>query len=134
MFFLSADVATEVELLKRIVTAVGIVCDPDADADAIRRSVHRWFNEHKGWLLIVDNADDDTALKPSGVLSKALPPPGALGHVLITSRVGTEAFGSLGIEAPLTLGLLDTNAGEALLVRIALQLDAEASTKNTSSR
>ena len=113
--------------------AVGIVCEPDADADAMRRSVHAWFNEHEGWLLIVDNADDDSALKPSGVLSKALPPPGALGHVLITSRVGTEAFRSLGIKAPLTLGLLDTNAAELLLLRVAFEIDDAAASARLQS-
>ena len=133
VFFLSADAATELELLKRLAMAVHITCEPDADADAMRRSVHRWFNEHEGWLLIVDNADDADALKPSGALSKALPPDTALGHVLITSRVGTEAFGSLGIEAPLTLGLLDTNAAELLLLRVAFALDDSAASDGLQS-
>ena len=62
-------------------------------AQGLRRfRIVRWLNEEEG-----ANADDADALKPSGALSKALPPATALGHVLITSRVGTEACSNWGL-------------------------------------
>jgi hypothetical protein len=70
-----------------------------------------------GWLLIVDNADDAGAL--NGAVQRSLPASDALGHVLLTSRVGTEAFGALGIDAPLTLGVLSLGDATRLLAREA---------------
>ena len=134
VFFFSADTASELELLRRIASAVRVTFGPDTGADEMRELVHGWFTTHKGWLLIVDNADDEAALRPSGILCKALPAPNALGHVLITSRVGTEAFDSLEIAAPLTLGLLDISAAEKLLVRAAKKaIDDAGASKHLQS-
>ena len=92
---------------------------------AVTFSSLSWLTTHSGWLLIVDNADDPAALRSSGALSKALPPNNAPGHVLLTSRVGTQDFGAIGASA-LQLQLLSeavvadgVTAAEVLLLRHA---------------
>ena len=94
---------------------------------------HRWFATHEGWLLICDNADDVDAIGRSGALTRALPPLNAPGHVLLTSRIGTEDFGSLGIASPLTLGLLELSAAERLLLSVATGLDEVAATEHLTT-
>ena len=85
----------------------------------LRDELHNWLRQNVGWLLIVDNADDAGAL--SGAVQRSLPASDdALGHVLLTSRVGTEAFGALGIDAPLTLGVLAPGDATRLLVLSSL--------------
>ena len=44
------------------------------DVDRLRDGVHGWLETHKGWLLLVDNVDDPTALMPGGLLARSLPP------------------------------------------------------------
>jgi tetratricopeptide (TPR) repeat protein len=130
VYFVSADgAATEESLVRRMATSIGLPSDASAD----RAAVHRWFAKHKGWLLICDNADDVDAIGPSGALTLALPPLNAPGHVLLTSRIGTEDFGSLGIKSPLTLGLLELSAAEQLLLSVATGLDEVAATEHLAT-
>ncbi len=49
------------------------------DQKVVVDAVRRWLNEHDGWLLVFDNAEDRKSIKPY------LPPNGR-GHVIITSR------------------------------------------------
>ena len=87
------------------------------EVDELRDELHAWLRQNTGWLLIIDSADDAGALR---VVQHLLPAFDALGHVLLTSRIGTEeAFGALGIDAPLTLGALAPSDAMQLLVREA---------------
>jgi len=52
-----------------------VAADPSLQVEAIRG----WFDRHKDWLLVFDNADPDVDLKP-------YVPQGTSGNVLITSR------------------------------------------------
>ena len=55
---------------------------PEKDAKdqlLVRDAVHRWLDEHKGWLLIFDNAENSKSL------AEYLPPR-RTGHTIITSR------------------------------------------------
>ena len=117
--FVSADAASELELLQRIAVALRLyeLASNETEVDKLRDELHAWLRQNVGWLLIIDNADDAEAL--SGALQRSLPASDALGHVLLTSRVGTEAFGALGIDAPLTLGVLAPEDATRLLVREA---------------
>jgi hypothetical protein len=116
--FVLADAASELELLQRIARALRLYeLASKTEADELRDELHAWLRQNVGWLLIVDNADDAGAL--SGAVQRSLPASDALGHVLLTSRVGTEAFGALGIDAPLTLGVLAPGDATQLLVREA---------------
>ena len=119
--FVSADGASELELLQRIARRVrlytGSTLASKTDKDELREELHDWLRQNVGWLLIVDNADDAGAL--NGAVQRSLPASDALGHVLLTSRVGTEAFGALGIDAPLTLGVLSLGDATRLLAREA---------------
>ena len=117
--FVSADAVSELELLQRIARALRLyeLASKKAEVDELRDELHAWLRQNVGWLLIVDNADDAGAL--SGAVQRSLPASDALGHVLLTSRVGTEAFGALGIDAPLTLGVLAPGDATRLLVREA---------------
>ena len=113
-----ADAASELELLQRIARALRLYeLASKTEMDELRDELHAWLRQNVGWLLIVDNADDAGAL--SGAVQRSLPASDALGHVLLTSRVGTEAFGALGIDAPLTLGVLAPGDATQLLVREA---------------
>ncbi|HNK18742.1 MAG TPA: ATP-binding protein, partial [Piscinibacter sp.] len=48
-----------------------------------RAAVQRWLNAHPGWLLIIDELDDDAAAQAA----EALLPPLTGGHILLTSRL-----------------------------------------------
>ena len=114
--FVSADAASELELLQRLARALRLYpLASKTEVDELREELHGWLRQNVGWLLIVDNADDAGAL--SGAVQRSLPAFDALGHVLLTSRVGTEAFGALGINAPLILGVLAPGDATQLLVR-----------------
>ena len=110
--------AAELELLQRIAQALRLYeLVSKFEVDELRDELHAWLRQNVGWLLIVDNADDAGAL--SGALQRSLPASDALGHVLLTSRVGTEVFGALGIDAPLTLNVPAFREATLLLVREA---------------
>ena len=123
----------ERELLRRMVRALPLAAEDkaqmaeEADLEVVRRTVHEWLGSHAGWLLLVDNADDAASLKPgaAGFVRSCLPPKEAPGHVLLTSRVGTQDFGAIGASA-LQLQLLSkavvadgVTAAEVLLLRHA---------------
>ena len=118
VFYLAADAArTELELLRRLATALSMHKDKALDdKDELRDRLHTWLQLHAGWLLIVDNADEADSFQN---LKRVLPPPDAPGHVVITSRVGSEEFGGLGVHdhGLLTLGVLAPEDAEVLLWR-----------------
>jgi len=72
-------------------------------------AVKSWLEQNTGWLLVLDNADDPSMVRPF------LPQQGK-GHVLLTSRAHT--FQSLGIQAPREVNVLSpAEAREFLLYR-----------------
>lgn len=79
IFFVRAE--TDAELIggfAEVATLVGVAGE-EKDQLAMAQAARRWFEANGGWLLILDNADTPSFLKPF------LPAAGD-GHVLITSR------------------------------------------------
>ena len=70
-------------------------------------AVKNWLEQNPGWLLVLDNADDPTMVKPF------LPQQGK-GHVLLTSRAHT--FQTLGILAPREVNVLSPAEARAFLL------------------
>jgi TIR domain/NB-ARC domain len=66
--------------------------DPVADPKALQALVHDRLRSVPGWLLIFDNADRATDIRPW--LSTGPLPPGIRGHVIVTTRRG--GFAAMG--------------------------------------
>jgi tetratricopeptide (TPR) repeat protein len=79
----------------KLATELGLPEKDLADQQATAAAVRSWLGHHPGWLLILDNAPH-----PDDCRDRL--PPGAAGHVLITSR--DPNFG--GIAKPLKLPVL----------------------------
>ncbi len=75
------------------------------DQKVVVDAVRRWLNEHDGWLLVFDNAEDRKAIEPY------LPANGR-GHVIITSRNQVWS----GLANPLPIDNLETDEAVALLL------------------
>ena len=119
VLFINADVDDDLVLLQRFARAVKAWALAEmTDADRLREGMSTWFREHPGWLLIIDNVDSASALSKGGLIDRNLPAPDAPGHVLMTSRVGTDSFRAIGFRTQ-TLSTLSTAAAEILLVREA---------------
>jgi transcriptional regulator with XRE-family HTH domain/tetratricopeptide (TPR) repeat protein len=84
-------------------------------------AVKRWLEQHEGWLLILDNADE------LNVLTDFLPGAGK-GHLLLTARA--QATGS--IAASLSVEKMEIRESMLLLLRRAKLLAADAPLDNTS--
>ncbi len=55
----------------------------EKELSAVAAAVTRWFESHSGWLLVLDNLDTLDDLNAV----RRLIPPGATGHLLITTRL-----------------------------------------------
>ena len=84
-------------------------------------AVKRWLEQHEGWLLILDNADE------LHVLTDFLPGEGA-GHLLLTTRA--QATGR--IASSLSVEKMETGESMLLLLRRAKLLAADEPLDNTS--
>jgi len=84
----------------------------DTDEARQRAAVLAWLRQHPGWLLIIDNADTETAAEAV----EALLPQLSGGHLLITSRLSNWS-GNLTVMQLDTLARAD--AAEFLLARTA---------------
>jgi hypothetical protein len=71
-------------------------------------AVSRWLETHERWLLIFDNLDEPTALKPYR-------PKNLKGRILLTSRA--QRFESLGVANPIGLGDMTPAEAQAFLQR-----------------
>ena len=72
----------------RLAAILDLTEKDDPDKQRVIDGVKQWLNNHQGWLLVVDNADDPN------LLGDFLPQEGQ-GHVLLTARdpeVGTRAY------------------------------------------
>ena len=111
---LAADLAVIADLLHR----------PVAHEQDRRRAVavvRRWLNEQRGWLLILDNADD------LEMVSEFLPTEGT-GHTILTTRA--QATGQ--IAQGITLEQMGPEEGTFFLLRRAKLLGVEASLDTAS--
>ena len=79
------------------------------DLNARVAAVIRWLRANPGWLLIIDNVDDEPAARAVRALLDQVGRGG--GHVLITSRVSDWGH----LVEPLELDLLSIDAAKALL-------------------
>jgi tetratricopeptide (TPR) repeat protein len=86
-------------------------------------AVKRWFQEHTGWLLIFDNADDLTILWD-------FLPTGGKGHILLTTR--EQATGR--IARRIEIEKMEPEEGAYFLLRRAALLDPDAPLDAASPR
>lgn len=77
---------------------------------SIREIVLRWFENHKGWLLVVDNLDE------VGVVWDYLPTNDGQGHILITTR-NSLAFSIDAVN--IEVDVLDRNESVELLLLLS---------------
>ena len=59
--------------------------DAGVKASEIREAVLRWLGQNRGWLLVLDNADNVAAVEP-------FIPRGSAGHVLLTTQASKRTF------------------------------------------
>ena len=88
---------------RELAEVLGLPEKDETDSTKVVAAVRRWLAREPGYLLILDNADDPTLVKP-------YLPPNPRGHVLLTSRA--HNFDVLGIRRPIGLPVL--TPGEAL--------------------
>ena len=89
--------------------AIRLGLEPAADPEVLQFQVHNRLRSVRGWLLIFDNADDVTEIRPW--LPKAPMPPDVPGHVIVTTR--KSSFAALG--SVLQLDIFDDEAAERFL-------------------
>jgi tetratricopeptide (TPR) repeat protein/transcriptional regulator with XRE-family HTH domain len=94
-----------------------------SDQMLVVAAVKRWLEQHEGWLLILDNADELL------VLTDFLPAEGA-GHLLLTTRA--QATGS--IASGLSVEKMETRESMLLLLRRAKLLASDEPLDNTSRK
>jgi tetratricopeptide (TPR) repeat protein len=92
------------------------------DQMQIVAAIKRWLEEHAGWLLILDNADD------LSLVNDFLPSKGK-GHVLLTTRA--QATGKL--AKTLSVEKMEVSEGIQLVLRRAKLLAPEEPLDNVSS-
>jgi tetratricopeptide (TPR) repeat protein/transcriptional regulator with XRE-family HTH domain len=85
--------------------ALQLTTPPDADHATLVAAVLSWLNTHGGWLLICDNVEDLSLVKP-------FLPTNDQGALLFTSRL--QSFGNL--AQPLELPPLTTQEGVSFLL------------------
>jgi hypothetical protein len=85
------------------------------EQDLIVRSVKRWLQDHTGWLLIFDNADDLTMVRD-------FLPSGGKGHILLTTRA--QATGR--IAQRIQVERMEPDEGTLFLLHRAMILDPNA--------
>lgn len=133
----SEETAAVPDQFTALASALGI--EPPADPDMLRRQVHEALRKSPGWLLIFDNADSVSDIKPW--IPDGPRPSGSPGHVIITTRRG--GFRELGqvmdldvVDLPDAVQLLrtrvpdlDHSVGESIaqeLDRLPLALEQAA--------
>jgi tetratricopeptide (TPR) repeat protein len=97
-------------------TILGLRFDPAVPNDA-RDAAFRWMRSHDRWLLVLDNVD-----APESV-TEFIPPADARGHIVITTRVGTDRLRQCGVlrsrrDEPVVLECLDGDASVSLMCQL----------------
>jgi len=95
----------------------------ERDQNSIRKAVGRWFADHTGWLLVLDNADD------LNMVNEFIPT-AYRGHILLTSRA--HAAGDIGTQFKLTP--LQPDEGTLFLLRRAKILHRGAPLEDASEQ
>lgn len=80
----------------------------ESDQSRVVQAVNCWLNEHTGWLLILDNADDLEAIS-------AFIPTTSNGHTLLTTRVHASG----GVAQSIEITKLAVDEGTRLLLQRA---------------
>ncbi len=93
----------------------------EQDQALLIESVKRWFQEHAGWLLIFDNADDLLLVRKFFLA-------GERGHILLTTR--SQSTGS--IAQPVTLEKMSPEEGTLFLLHRVRLLDFDASLESAT--
>ena len=109
IFLVSA--ASREGLLSGYVTIAGLLKLPEAgaqDQTLIMDAVKRWLGSHRGWLLVLDNADRPDIVKP-------FLPAEPTGHVLLTSRA--QVFDTIGIVKPVDLNEMSPAEARTFLLK-----------------
>jgi tetratricopeptide (TPR) repeat protein len=87
----------------------------------IVEAVKRWFQEHTGWLLIFDNADDLA-------MAQGFLPSGGKGHILLTTR----AHATVRIAQRIEVEKMEAKEGSLFLLHRATILDSDVSIEAAS--
>jgi len=96
---------------------------PKDDRDSVVHTFKDWLDCHRGWLLILDNADDPATLN-------SFLPNVEHGHVLITSRA--QDFQKLGILDPIELPNLPLDDATQFLLRRCRREEADAKERDAA--
>jgi tetratricopeptide (TPR) repeat protein len=118
-------VASRETLVADYVAIARLLSLPGQDAPdqlLIVAATKRWLEQHEGWLLILDNADE------LSLLTDFLPG-GGQGHLLLTTR--TQATGK--IAQSLSVEKMELSEGMQLLLRRAKLLDPEEPLDNVAT-
>ncbi|RJE22879.1 NB-ARC domain protein [Aspergillus sclerotialis] len=118
IFWISADNSRTIaqSLMEMLKTLNLIQLDMETDNNAVLLEVKKWLSTNENWLLIFDNADDLSILKPVW-------PGGATGSILLTSRDSNAAF-SLASDG-CQIKPFDMSTGSAALLNF-IGLDQES--------
>jgi tetratricopeptide (TPR) repeat protein len=93
------------------------------DSNAVVRAVVHWLNQHVGWLLVLDNADD-LSLLPDFL------PASLFGDILITTRA--QATGDFG--NPIEVTPFDDETAALFLLRRVQLIDADCTWTDVAPR
>ena len=85
------------------------------EQEVVVQAVKRWLRQNRGWLLILDNADDLSLVQP-------FVPTGVVGHLIFTTR--TQITGR--VAKRLEVDSLDVDVGALFLLRRSGLLAADA--------
>ena len=112
-FFLTAKSENDLKDSLAALTGATVLNLPEKDVpdlDARVAAMIHWLRAHPGWLLIIDNVDDEPAASAVRRFMEMVSSSG--GHVLITSRVSDWGH----MVEPLELDLLSVAAAKDLLL------------------
>jgi tetratricopeptide (TPR) repeat protein len=109
---------TQEALISGFVTFAALLQLPEQeerDQLKIVQAVKDWLTSHKGWLLMLDNADDLT-------LVRDFLPPAGRGHTVLTTRAASMG----GLAHPIEVDALDSEPGALLVLRLTYRLAPDA--------
>jgi tetratricopeptide (TPR) repeat protein len=124
IFWIKAD--TRENLFADFLSLAQLLVLPERDAQdqaVVNAAIGRWLQEHIGWLLVFDNADD------LEIMREVLPT-GCQGHVLLTTRA--QAMGR--VAHRLEVEEMSLKTGALFLLRRAGLIDPDAPLEKASEK
>ncbi|HYW26072.1 MAG TPA: FxSxx-COOH system tetratricopeptide repeat protein [Terriglobales bacterium] len=122
VFWLPADTRDGcLAALGELAAALDLALGPDPDQRYIHAQVGRWFRQHHGWLLVLDNLEDPA------LLDEVVP--AGHGSILLTTRA--RAIGTAGERLELTP--MSREVGSRFLLRRARVVASEAELDGASA-